>query len=443
MVRRAEILAGVIDLEPVDTGRRPERVTPTIRPRQVTVVMSAVLAVVLVAGSLAGRRGPDRPHHRLHFDEPPPASALFDPLVGEPTAGAGESAAAIGALAPVRPPHRIPEGWTWQPVGPLPGRQGNVAVWTGREIVYWGGDRPGRPAQGAAYDPRTQEWRRLRRSPLSNRTDPAAVWTGREVLVFGGVNGAGPQNDGAAYDPALDQWRAISASPLVARVPLVWAWTGTEVLVVARAVGFSDGIMDAAAYDPAQDTWRPLPTLPLQLAERPAPPTQINNGASVWTGRELIVYGRFVDPRTGAPLPDDRARGAALDPATGQWRDLAAAPLSGQAMALVWDGTEAIGWDHDLHSAALDPGRNTWRALPDLPLEARDCLPVGVAAGAAVFAVHCGQGALFDRRRPAWAALPVPGSAVDPPVWTGDGLVEWLGPSGRPDDGTWFRPMTP
>jgi len=208
-------------------------------------------------------------------------------------------------------------------------------------------------------------------------------------------------------------------------------------------VGFSDGIIDAAAYDPAQDTWRVLPALPMQLAERPAPPTQINNGAAVWTGSELVVYGRFVDRQTGSPGADDRARGAALDPATGQWRDLPVAPLSGQAMALVWDGSEAVGWDHDLNSAAFDPARNTWRALPDLPVEARDCLPAGVAAGADVFAVHCGQGALFDRRRGVWRPLPVPATAVDPPVWTGDGLVEWLGPSGRSDDGTWLRPMTP
>src|SRR2546423_5730196 len=243
MVGQGEILAGVIELEPVDAGRPSDRATPTVRPRQVTVVMAALLAAVLVAGSLAGRRASDRPHHRLNFDQPPPGATLFDTAVGDPEAGAGESASAIGIAAPVRPPHRIPDGWTWQPVGPLPGRQGNVAVWTGSEIVYWGGDRPGRPARGAAYDPKTQEWRRLRRSPLSNRTDAAAAWTGREVLVFGGVNGAGPQNDGAAYDPALDQWRALAPSPPLAPVPPVGTWTGTELLVVARAVGVSPGVV--------------------------------------------------------------------------------------------------------------------------------------------------------------------------------------------------------
>ena len=86
MVGQGEILAGVIELEPVDAGRPSDRATPTVRPRQVTVVMAALLAAVLVAGSLAGRRASDRPHHRLNFDQPPPGATLFDTAVGDPEA---------------------------------------------------------------------------------------------------------------------------------------------------------------------------------------------------------------------------------------------------------------------------------------------------------------------------------------------------------------------
>ena len=293
---------------------------------------------------------------------------------------------------------------------------------------------PGAPPEGAAYDPASDRWRRLSRSPLTNRTGAAAAWTGREVLVFGGVNGGGPQSDGAAYDPVTDHWRSIADGPLSGRVPLASAWTGSELLVVgARGPGLFDGIQDAAAYDPVHDTWRPLPALPMQ----------INDGASVWTGSELIVYGAFLDRSRSVQSADDRARGAALDPVAGHWRDLPVAPLSGQAIALAWDGTEAVGWDHELASAALDPATPAWRTLPSLPVEARDCLPEGLGTGALVFAVHCGQGAVFDPRRGTWEAVPAPATAVDPPVWTGDGLLEWLGPSGRDQDGTWFRPLLP
>jgi Kelch motif protein len=411
----------VTDLEPAGGKRPTAAAAAAAGPKQVALLLAALLLAVLVGGAVAGRSSPDRPRHRLAFDEPTPA-------------GAGESAAGVGALEPTRPPHDIPDGWAWRPVGPLSGRQGNIAVWTGTEAIYWGGDRPGRPPEGAAYDPRADRWRRLSRSPLTNRTGAAATWTGREVLVFGGVNGGGPQRDGAAYDPVTDRWRMMAAGPLSGRVPLATAWTGTEFVVVgARGPGLFDGVKDAAAYDPVRDSWRELPGLPMQL----------NNGGSVWTGSELIVYGTFLDRQRSLMSPDTRARGAALDPVTGHWRDLPIAPLSGQSIALVWNGSAAVGWDHGLHAAAYDRATDLWRPLPDLPLEGRDCLPRGISADTAVFAIHCGQVAVLDRQLRAWETLAAPTTAVDAPVWIGDGVIQWLGPSGRSDDGTWFRPLTP
>ncbi|HEV8626980.1 MAG TPA: hypothetical protein VG034_21250 [Acidimicrobiia bacterium] len=419
----------VTDLEPAGGTRASDAASARVGgAKQVTLAMVALLAAVLLAGALAGQRTPDEPpRHRLAFDEPSPAGieATVQP-------GAGESAAGVAGAEPTRPPSHIPNGWIWRQVGPLAGRQGNVAVWTGSEVIYWGGDRPGRAPEGAAYDPKADRWRRLSRSPLTNRNGAGAVWTGREVVIFGGVNGGGRQRDGAAYDPATDRWRPIADSPLSGRVPMAVTWTGTEMVVVgSRGYGLFDGLQDVAAYDPTGDAWRPLASLPIQ----------INEGASVWTGSELIVYGKFLDRQRSVQGPDDRARGSALDPVAGHWRDLPLAPLSGQSIALAWNGSETIGWDHNRHSAAYDRLSNAWLALPDLPLEGRDCLPRGSSAGPTVFAIHCGQAAQFDRDRWVWQKVEAPSAAVDPPVWTGDGLVLWLAPSGRPDDGTWFRPM--
>lgn len=417
----------VVELEPAGK-RRPEAAAAAgaVSAKHVTIVMTALLAAVLAVGAVASGPAGHRPRHRLAFDEPAPATS-------ERTVGAGESAAGSGPAEPVAPDH-IPSGWSWRSVGPLGPRQGHIAVWTGTEVVYWGGDRPGRPPEGAAYDLRADGWRRLSRSPLTNRTGAGAVWTGREVLVYGGVNGRGPQADGAAYDPATDRWRTIAAAPMPGRVPLASAWTGSELLVVgARGAGLIHGVADAAAYDPAADTWRPLGGLPIR----------INEGAAVWTGTELIVYGTFLDRQRGVIVPDDRARGAALDPVTGHWRELAVAPLSGQSLAFVWTGSEAIAWDHDRRAATFDTSADAWRALPDLPLEGRDCLPRGVAAASTVFATHCGQAAVLDGDRRTWRVVETPTTAVDAPVWTGEGLVQWLGPSGRSDDGTWFRTLTP
>lgn len=90
------------------------------------------------------------------------------------------------------------------------GRIGHVAVWTGRLLLMWGGQtlRAGAwvgPPRGAAYDPVHNRWSALPMSPLRGRVSPAAVWTGRQMIVWGGqpIGNATPHsfNDGAAYTP--------------------------------------------------------------------------------------------------------------------------------------------------------------------------------------------------------------------------------------------------
>jgi hypothetical protein len=63
---------------------------------------------------------------------------------------------------------------------------------------------------GLAYDAEHDSWRRLPRFPLKPREFPVTVWTGRELIVWGGalrpsgnviVDPPPPLNDGAAYTP--------------------------------------------------------------------------------------------------------------------------------------------------------------------------------------------------------------------------------------------------
>ena len=75
-----------------------------------------------------------------------------------------------------------------------PGRVQAVAVWTGTRLLVWGGEL-GRETfelarNGSAFDPATDRWSRLPQAPIEGRADPAAVWTGRELIVWGGI-GAG------------------------------------------------------------------------------------------------------------------------------------------------------------------------------------------------------------------------------------------------------------
>jgi N-acetylneuraminic acid mutarotase len=116
------------------------------------------------------------------------------------------------------PPARVgfaldPAAARWRKLPPLEsGRVGAAAVWTGRRLLLWGGRtnspaaaRPAIPPDGLAYDPRTNRWQALPPAPLAGRVDPTAVWTGRQLLLWGGTlpipNATRAFADGAAFTP--------------------------------------------------------------------------------------------------------------------------------------------------------------------------------------------------------------------------------------------------
>jgi Galactose oxidase, central domain len=114
---------------------------------------------------------------------------------------------------------------TWQqlPAAPLEPRRAAMGAWTGTELVVAGGEggqegqQPALLSDAAAYNPATSTWRQLPAMPFS-RADFAAVWTGSQVLVWGGVTGSSPASPvpphGEAYDPATNQWTALPQAPL-------------------------------------------------------------------------------------------------------------------------------------------------------------------------------------------------------------------------------------
>ncbi len=168
-------------------------------------------------------------------------------------------------------------------------------------------------------DEASSQWRPIADSPLPARSGAVAVWTGSEMVVFGGDTGppcppgadcVGPTGeqvarDGAAYDPVTDSWRLLVDSPH----PLLHAtatWTGSEVVVLAA--GFPEGQPNATlAYDPIADRWRPL---------NPPPQANLNGGA--WDGERLLYW-----------QSEERPGGSdwSLDPESGTWAAIGADPL--------------------------------------------------------------------------------------------------------------------
>jgi hypothetical protein len=233
--------------------------------------------------------------------------------------------------------------WTPLPPSPLRSRGLHSAVWTGTRVLIWGGARlesgeAGEEedeggallADGAAYDPATNDWTPMAKAPLEARAGHVAVWTGREMIVWGGAsteeNGVAFA-DGAAYNPASDTWRRIAPAPVRPGGRFTAVWTGGRMLLWggARAQG--------AAYSLVTNRWTVLPTSPLPFIPTPT---------SVWTGRVMVVWGT---PEGSSPTEPPGAVGAAFDPALARWVRVAAAPgAPGQGQTSVWSGSQMLVW---------------------------------------------------------------------------------------------------
>ena len=232
----------------------------------------------------------------------------------------------------------------------------------------------GRPL---SYDPATDSWTEpafeIERYDFDQRDyvpepfpelreAPSLVWTGEEVLLFGGSVEGRSISSGGAYDPSTDSWRLISNywrdDPLGERRPAIFiaehstVWTGAEMIVwggVHRRLGDAP-INRGWRYEPLSGVWRItgtgsgidedfniLPDLdPLAPAPRREP-------LAVWSGSELILWGG--EGESGAPLQD----GGLYDPVSNSWRAMSnlgspepgamksIAHLQGEEM-LVWNG---------------------------------------------------------------------------------------------------------
>jgi hypothetical protein len=324
----------------------------------------------------------------------------------------------------------LPFGWTKLPPPPFT-REGSVAVWTGRELIYWWGASFGSPSSdGATYDPARRTWTFLPDSPLSDRRNPAAVWTGSKLLIWGGDGEESSRNDGAAFDPDTGRWRILPEAPISARMPAAVVWTGTEMIIwgsQSRGVPTYDG----AAYDPSGDTWRPI-------SPAPAP---LNLATGVWTGRDVLVFGSVLDFQN-ASLKG--FKGLAYSPSTDSWRELPPYDLSPNASSAEWTGAEAVVWDYLLQAAALDPKRGTWRPVPSVPLREGECYPKSARVASLVFGWYCGQSAEYDPKRDVWTRLEPPAGLSGLPVSSGQVVFLPGSVEAGPENTLWvFKPASP
>ena len=145
--------------------------------------------------------------------------------------------------------------WHQLPPTPLTPRSGAAGAWTGTEMVVAGGfaspdgvaSHASPASDGAAWDAATNTWRQLPPSGLTPRNGGVRVWTGHELVVWGGLNSERTiaYGDGARLDPSTNRWRRLPAAPVPARGGAAAVWSGHEVLLWGGPVVSSGPALDS------------------------------------------------------------------------------------------------------------------------------------------------------------------------------------------------------
>jgi hypothetical protein len=416
-----------------------------------TVVVTGLAITVPVL--LAGRTGQSAAPTTQRTAQPTPVGTA----TSYPSTGPGSAAA-------------LEQGhWSRLPAAPIPGRTGQATVWTGQQMLVWGGGSGKQGSDlrsdGAAYGPAANSWSTLPTGPLSGRSGMASVWTGHDMFIWGGYDDNSPGSfhaagDGALYNPNTHLWRQLPPSPLSPRVNATALWTGNEVIVIGGQPAITTAqqttYIDAAAYDPTTDTWRRLPTPPTTQHFPVASVSAMAAGQSIYAWLTWVHGTQHSDAggeRSGSAhvgLDVDR-----YDTSTGRWIQVhAKGDLPTGVNSPLWTGSEILmpaaqlcppsflcpvafgtrGW-------RFDPRTNTWTAISRGP---GDALHSQAAwTGRALLVFNNDSSASGDHPTPVdpgdievwapntnrWTALPRAPYSGDPAttsaVWTGDRLLMW------------------
>ena len=218
----------------------------------------------------------------------------------------------------------------WRRLPPAPAGRGGILVWTGRELIEWGGGCCGDvSSDGAAYNPSTDSWRKIALPPVGGQQSPVGAWTGKELVIFPGQDPEGKPVGGAAYDPAENTWRRIGPKPTPPEGGYA-VWDDHEVLVAGGTRAGYALSKAGFAYNPATNRSRRL-----------SPTGGRTGAAAVWTGRRLLVWGGQTFP--GATVT--ARHGLSYDPIGNRWSPLPRSPLPPRVDATaVWTGRELIVW---------------------------------------------------------------------------------------------------
>jgi N-acetylneuraminic acid mutarotase len=257
----------------------------------------------------------------------------------------------------------------------------HTAVWTGSEMIVWGGDgNNGLLNTGARYNPSTDSWTATSTTGApSARRRHTAVWSGSEMIVWGGCTGvpAGCHNflnTGGRYNPTTNSWTATGTTNAPApRYLHTTVWTGSEMIVWGgsnNSINFNTG----GRYNPSTDSWTPTSTT--------GAPDDRNQHTAVWAGSEMIVWG-------GVNTSGSLNTGGRYNPSTDSWTatSITNAPDGRQGHVAVWTGSEMVVWGGSNNSidfntgGRYNPSTDSWTATSTTDAPSARSFPTSVWTG--------------------------------------------------------------
>lgn len=358
----------------------------------------------------------------------------------------------------VHPVHAVsvelPGGrWTSIPAAPIVGRSDAVGIWTGSQMLVWGGANPTGSrdySDGATYNPTTRRWTKLPTAPLSARSEAASVWTGHLLFVWGGTDARGhTDNDGALYDPATRRWTRLSAAPMTAHSSVQALWTGTKILLLTMPPGRTSNHVTLQAYDPSTQRWTVLPTLRLRARHEGyfATAVMAGNKLMIWSNwaHETKTHDGFEIASGIDGYSFDLSR-RTWAPNSFTWRNhdsVDAAFWTGRQVLIpasqIWCGDCPGPFDSDSAGVRVDPHDGSVGTIPHGPAD--DLSGAYLWTGSVLLAmnttasgsspdgraIYPGPAAYWQPSTNRWTRLPsapLAGSGAVT-VWTGHSLLVW------------------
>ncbi len=266
---------------------------------------------------------------------------------------------------------------SWSPISNIvaPASRFNnySSVWTGTEVIIWGGDSSvsnWKSNRGYRYNPTTNVWTTMSTIVApSPRRYHTAVWTGTEMIIWGGDTSTlaanWKTNSGGRYNPSTNSWSALPTlnAPLGRRNHSA-IWTGTEMIIWGGDTtignsGYISRTNSGGRYNPSTNSWNTLTTLNV--------PAGRTKNSTIWTGTEMIIWGGDTSGINPTTTTNTTNSGGRYNPSTNTWTTTANtnAPSSRNGHTALWTANRMIIWgglDGQNDGGIYNPLTNTWES---------------------------------------------------------------------------------